>query len=64
MQFSMACKYGDIDAIGIEVAQQIKLSGCPTKGHFTDKRVKNAFFPLLRRFGKFFGGQSQKLSDI
>ena len=25
----------EIDAIGIEVAQQIKLSGCPKKGHFT-----------------------------
>ena len=44
--------------------KQIKLSGCPTKGHFTEKSGKNAFFPLLRRFGKFFGGQSQKLSDI
>ena len=29
-----ACKSGDIDAISMEVAQQMKLSGCPTKGHF------------------------------
>ena len=36
-------KSGEIDAIGIEVAQQIKLSGCPTKGYFTTKSAKNAF---------------------
>jgi hypothetical protein len=39
-----ACKFVKIDAIGIEVAQQIKLSGCPTKDHFT---AKNAFLPIL-----------------
>ena len=33
-----------IDTIGIEVAKKIKLSGCPTKGHFTDKSGKHAFF--------------------
>ena len=38
-----ACKAGKIDAIGIEVAQQMKLSGCPTKGYFTTKSAKNAF---------------------
>jgi hypothetical protein len=43
LQFK-ACKSVKIAAIGIEVAQQIKWSGCPTKGHFTDK---NAFLPLL-----------------
>ena len=43
LQFK-ACKSVEIDAIGIEVAQQIKLSGCPTKGYFTDK---NAFLTLL-----------------
>ena len=42
LQFK-ACKSVQIDAIGIEVAQQIKLSGCPTKGHFTDKSGKNLF---------------------
>ena len=42
LQFE-ACKYVEIDAIGIKVAQQIKLSGCLTKGHFTDKSGKNAF---------------------
>ena len=43
LQFK-ACKSRKIDTIDIEVAQQIKLSGCPTKGHFT---AKNAFLPLL-----------------
>ena len=43
LQFK-ACKSVEIDAIGIEVAQQIKLSGCPTRGQFS---VKNAFLPLL-----------------
>ena len=43
LQFK-ACKSGKIDTIGIEVAQQIKLSGCPTKGHLT---TKNAFLALL-----------------
>ena len=41
---SKACKSVEIDSIGIEVAQQMKLSGCPSRGHFT---VKNAFSPLL-----------------
>ena len=41
LQFK-ACKSGEIDTIGIEVAQQIKLSGCPTKGHFTAESGKNA----------------------
>ena len=41
---SKACKSGEIDAIGIKVAQQIKLSGCLTKGYFT---TKNAFLALL-----------------
>ena len=36
----------DIDVFGINVAQQIKLSGCPTKGHF---RAKNAFLPLYSK---------------
>ena len=39
-----ACKSVQIDAIGIEVAQQITSSGCPTQGHFT---TKNAFLALL-----------------
>jgi hypothetical protein len=43
LQFK-ACKSGEIDAIGIEVAQQKKLSECPTRGHFTDK---NAFLPVV-----------------
>ena len=42
LQFK-ACKSGEIDAIGIEVAQQIKLSGCPTKGYFTTKSANIAF---------------------
>ena len=42
LQFK-ACKSVEINAIGIEVAQQIKLSGCRTKGHFTVKSGKNAF---------------------
>ena len=45
LQFK-ACKSVQIDAIGIEVAQQIKLSGCPTKGHFTAKSGKNAFLTV------------------
>ena len=40
LQFK-TCKSVEIDAIGIYVAQQIKLSVCPTRGHST---VKNAFF--------------------
>ena len=43
LQFK-ACKSVEIDAISIEVAQQIKLSSCPTRAHFT---VKHAFLPLL-----------------
>ena len=42
LQFK-ACKSEEIDPIGIAMAQQIKLSGCPTKGHFTDKSGKNLF---------------------
>ena len=42
---SKAWKPVEIDAIGIKVAQQIKLSGCPTKGHFA---AKNAFLPPLK----------------
>ena len=42
LQFK-ACKSVQIEAISIEVAQQIKLSGCPTKGYFTTKSAKNAF---------------------
>ena len=42
LQFK-ACKSGKIDTIGIEVAQQIKLSGCSAKGYFTTKSAKNAF---------------------
>ena len=38
------CKFVEIDAIGIEVAKQIKMSGCPIKGHFT---AKNVYLPLL-----------------
>ena len=38
-----ACKLIEIDAIGKEVAQQIKLSGCPTKGHFA-KAIIFAFY--------------------
>ena len=49
LQFK-ACKSGKIDAIGIEVAQQIKLSGCPTKGYFTTKSAKNAFLVLKEPF--------------
>ena len=45
-----ACKSGEIDAIGIEVAQQIKLSGCLTKGHFT---AKNANGVNLSKFSCF-----------
>ena len=36
LQFK-ACKSVQIDAIGIEVAQQIKLSGCPIKGLLTEE---------------------------
>ena len=43
LQFQ-SCKCVEIDAIGIKVAQQIKLSGCLTKGMFI---VKNAFLLLL-----------------
>ena len=42
-----ACKSGEIDAIGIEVVQQIKLAGCPTKGYFTTKSGKNASLTVL-----------------
>ena len=34
---SKACKSVEIDTIGIEMAQQIKLSGYPTKGHSSVK---------------------------
>ena len=43
LQFK-ACKSIEIDAIDIEVAQEIKLSGCSTKGYFT---TKMAFLALL-----------------
>ena len=43
LQFK-TCKSVEIDAIGIYVAQQIKLSDSLTRGHST---VKNAFLPLL-----------------
>ena len=61
-------KHGEIDAIGSKVAQQIKLSGCPSKGHFTDKSGKNAFSCYIEDLANFSEdgakGQSQKLSDI
>ena len=49
---SKACKSVEIDSIGIEVAQQIKLPGCPIKGFFTDKK---AFLPLLTVKRPFVG---------
>ena len=49
---SKACKSVVIDSIGIEVAQQIKLSGYPIKGLFTDKK---AFLPLLTEEWPFVG---------
>ena len=39
-----ACKSGEIDTIGIEVTQHIKLSSCLTKGHFS---AKNTFLAHL-----------------
>ena len=48
LQFK-ACKSGEIDGIGIEVAQQMKLSGCPTKGYFTTKIA--FFFPNENHLG-------------
>ena len=49
LQFK-ACKAGKIDTIGIEVAQQIKLSGCQTKGYFTTKSAKNAILVVKWSF--------------
>ena len=45
LQFK-ACKSVEIDAISIEVTQQIKSSSCPTKGNFTAKSGKNAFLAV------------------
>ena len=45
LQFE-ACKCGEIENIGIKVAQQIKLWGCRTKGYFTTKSAKNAFLAV------------------
>ena len=42
LQFK-ACKSVNIDAIGVEVAPQVKLSGFRTKGHFTVKSGKMHF---------------------
>ena len=51
IQFTIwACKSVEIDAIGIEVAQKMKLSGCPTKGHSSVKSGKNAFLSVKRPF--------------
>ena len=36
-------KHTKIDAIGIKMAKQMKLSDCPTKGHFTSKSGKNIY---------------------
>ena len=45
-----ACKCVEIDAISIEVAQEIKLSGCSTKGHFTSKNVfKPPYYTYMER---------------
>ena len=41
------CSKMETCQIGIEVAQQIKLSGCPTKGLFT---TKNASLPFEKDF--------------
>ena len=41
---SKTCNSGEIDTNGIEVAQQIKLSGCPTNSHFSAKSDTNASF--------------------
>ena len=50
LQFK-ACKSGKIDATSIKVAQQIKLSGCLTKGYFTAKSGKNALkWPFVGQF--------------
>ena len=35
---SKACNSVEIDSIDTEVAQQMKFSGCPIKGLFTDKK--------------------------
>ena len=49
LQFQ-ACKSVEIDAISIKVAQQMKLSGCQTKGHFTAKSGNNAFLGVKMAF--------------
>ena len=41
LQFK-ACKSGKIDTIS-QVAQEMKLLGCPAKGHFTSKSGKNIY---------------------
>ena len=41
-----AQKSVEINTICTEVAQQMKLSGCPRKGHFTVKSSKNAFLTV------------------
>ena len=57
LQFK-ACKSGEIDTIGIEVAQQIKLSGCPTKGYFT---TKNAILAVLAVNSNFLSNKENNI---
>ena len=45
-----ACKSVEIDAIGIEVAQKMKLSGCLAKGHSSVKSGINTFLSVKRPF--------------
>ena len=41
-------KAGEVDAISVKVAQQIKFSGSLTKGHFTDKNKVLTLFGLKK----------------
>ena len=56
-----ACKFVEIDAICIEMAQQIKLSGCPTNSHFTAKAVNGVNCVNPYRFACFKLFQNGKL---
>ena len=47
---SWACKSVEIDAIGMEMAQKMKLSGCLAKGHSSVKSGINTFLSVKRPF--------------
>ena len=58
---SKACTSEKIDSKGMDVAQPLWLSGCPTKAHFS---AKDAFLVSLALKLPFHDGFCSRVGDI